>query len=87
MGYYISGPVISLTFMRSGSPAIESCDGARKYAELHILFFSFLKNNRTCVLKVEAIFEASHFSKQTPFRVVPRFEPGTSVSSACCLGT
>ena len=44
---------------------------------------SFWKNNRTCVLKVEAIFETSHFSKKKQsLSSSRRFGPGTSVRAA-----
>jgi len=53
--------LISLICQRSLSPAIEFCDGTQR---LWCFVESFLKNNRTCVLKIEAILETSHFLKK-----------------------
>ena len=63
-GYYISCRVVSLTWWKSGRPAIESYDGPRR--NFQILPKFFVKNNRMCVLKVETLFETSHFPKKHP---------------------
>ena len=77
--FYISDSVRSVVCRRSGSSAI---DLEKVYTETPFYLF-ILEKCRTCVLKVEAIFETSNFSKKKPNSCrSPWFEPGNSVLTA-----
>ena len=78
-GYYISGPVSNLTGI-SRSPRIESHGGIQKYVEIQTLLVRVLRIiARTC-WNLRQFSKRVTFQKETSFRLVPIFEPGTFVS-------